>query len=138
MLEPARDPCTCPKLTLLLAVGIVFAAVLATAFFIGISATVYCAWVQPAFARYQLRRKLRKQRTDKSSLSPESSPDKKNHQLNTPSLSSPTKDLEKGESIFVKEVEAVDDELALPQPAFLLAKNDRFSTSTRDGVWWIV
>lgn len=119
-------------------VGIVFAAVLTTAFLVGVGATIYYAWILPAFARYQLRRKLHKQQPNKASLT-FGSPDLNNNQLNTPSLNSPTKDVEKCDAIFVKELEVTDnlDALPLPKPTFF-AKQDRFSTSTRDGVWWIV
>ena len=120
-------------------VGIVFAAILATAFTIGVSATIYYAWVQPAFARYRLRKRLREQQSPKGqdNVSSPVSPDT-NYHLNTPNFGSPTKDLEKGDTIFVKETVVVDNVLTPPKPTFSFAKTDRFSTSTRDGVWWFV
>ncbi|KIP07993.1 hypothetical protein PHLGIDRAFT_402279 [Phlebiopsis gigantea 11061_1 CR5-6] len=118
-------------------VGIVFAAILITAFTIGVSATTYYAWIQPALARYRLRKRLRDQQstTGRGNVS---SPDKNNYRLNTPNFGSPAKDLEKGGGIFIKETVVIDDVLPPPKPTFAFAKTDRFSTSTRDGVWWFV
>lgn len=122
-------------------VGLAFVCVLVLAFLIGLSATIYYAWIQPFIARQRLRAQLRKRAKQQS---PAISPFPNNDALNTPSPGSPSKDLEKGdESIFVKEmemsVESIDGALPLPKPVFSFAKKEgRFSTSSRDGMWWFV
>lgn len=125
-------------LTSIPTVAIAFLAVLATAFVVGVFATIYFAWIQPAMARYTLRRQLRQQRSKKVANTPLAPSDLNNDLLNTPTSGSPSKDLEKGDAIFVKETEVTDDVLPLPKPTFAFAKKDRFSTSTHDGVWWFV
>ncbi|EKM55888.1 uncharacterized protein PHACADRAFT_209401 [Phanerochaete carnosa HHB-10118-sp] len=124
-------------------VGLAFVCALALAFCIGLSAAVYYAWIQPLIARQRLQAQLRK-RSRQLSPTLVASPHPNNSALNTPSLQPPSKDIEKGdESIFVEEadasVESVNDALPLPKPAFSFVKKEgRFSTSSRDGMWWFV
>lgn len=101
---------------------------LVIAFTIGVSATAYFAWVAPCLQRRQLRKQQRK--ANRSSSCP-SSP---NGTLKTP-YGSP--DLEKCPSIFSKEADGADEILSPPAAVFAVSR-DRFSTSSRDGVWWVV
>ncbi|GJE96461.1 hypothetical protein PsYK624_126580 [Phanerochaete sordida] len=125
-------------------VAIAFVCVLAFAFLIGLSAAVYWAWIHPLLARQRQRAEVRRRARAAAAVAFPSPQSPRDGALHTPMPGSPEKDLEKGDaSIFVKEAEtsadSIDDVLPLPKPTFACAKQEgRFSTSSKDGMWWFV
>lgn len=105
---------------------------------IGIAAAVYFSWLGPRIARKRLRKQAEAEKAAVlASGSPNMpySPYTDNHCLVTPYMGNDDS-LEKNSPIFVKD--DADAVLSPPAPAYMSEKKARFSTSTHDGIWWVV